>query len=42
MKPSKRQRVVEGDVCWFCKRPADGNSWQGLGKLLRTHTVQLG
>lgn len=29
-------RAVEGDVCWFCKQPADSASWMDLGELKST------
>lgn len=32
----RKLKPVEGDVCWFCKQPADSDSWMGLGELKST------
>lgn len=34
----KKIKVQEGDICWFCKQPADAESWRDLGKLCSTRT----
>jgi hypothetical protein len=34
----KKYKLQEGDICWFCKQPADATAWRGLGQLRRTHT----
>jgi hypothetical protein len=34
----KKIKIQDGDICWFCKQPADETSWRGLGKLCSTRT----
>ncbi|KAF6260104.1 hypothetical protein COO60DRAFT_932553 [Scenedesmus sp. NREL 46B-D3] len=33
---NRKARPIEGEVCWFCKQPADHESWMGLGFLKST------